>query len=358
MKYIVYLTTNLINKNIYVGVHGTESITKFDGYLGCGVNRYNPSSILHPKTPFQHAVKKYGFDSFYRTTLKIFDTSQEALDFEQEIVDLDFINRKDTYNITVGGSKPPRHDIKCYQYDLNGNFLKEWESITQAALNYSNCVGGNIFTAIQFNKTSYNSLWTTYKVDKLNLENFHVYSPKTPVYLYTNDMKFYKSFDSMSQVSKYLNSSLSHIQRAIKTFTKVSEYYISDKLYDILPVNKTRLSGLVHQYNVSGEYIRSYNSIKEAEDILGINLPGINTSIKLDQVYKGFIWRRGEKLESVPSKITSEIKAKKVGQYTIDGQLVKIFNTVREARKEFPNVSKVLSGVARHCHNFIFKYIE
>lgn len=37
MKYIVYLTTNLVNKKIYIGVHGTENPDKFDGYLGNGV---------------------------------------------------------------------------------------------------------------------------------------------------------------------------------------------------------------------------------------------------------------------------------------------------------------------------------
>lgn len=32
MKYIVYLTTNIVNNKIYVGVHGTKDPTVFDGY--------------------------------------------------------------------------------------------------------------------------------------------------------------------------------------------------------------------------------------------------------------------------------------------------------------------------------------
>ena len=32
-KYIVYLTMNLVNKKIYVGVHKTKTPYKFDGYL-------------------------------------------------------------------------------------------------------------------------------------------------------------------------------------------------------------------------------------------------------------------------------------------------------------------------------------
>ena len=42
----------------------------------------------------------------------------------------------------------------------------------------------------------------------------------------------------------------------------------------------------------------------------------------------------------------------------MEGELIKEFNTLREARKEFPNISKVLRGEAQHCHNFKFKYLE
>ena len=61
-----------------------------------------------------------------------------------------------------------------------------------------------------------------------------------------------------------------------------------------------------------------------------------------------------EKLDP-PRKVN---KIRKIGQYTMDGRLVKTFNTLREARAEFPNVSKVLRGTANHCHNFKFKYLE
>ena len=32
MKYIVYLTTNLVNNKIYIGVHQTDNPDVFDGY--------------------------------------------------------------------------------------------------------------------------------------------------------------------------------------------------------------------------------------------------------------------------------------------------------------------------------------
>ena len=42
----------------------------------------------------------------------------------------------------------------------------------------------------------------------------------------------------------------------------------------------------------------------------------------------------------------------------MDNVFVKSFDTLREARKEFPNVSKVLNGTAKHCHNYKFKYLD
>lgn len=49
--------------------------------------------------------------------------------------------------------------------------------------------------------------------------------------------------------------------------------------------------------------------------------------------------------------------AKKVGQFDLNGNLIKVFDTVRECRKEFGNVSRVLSGKATKCKGYTFKYI-
>lgn len=67
MKYIVYLTTNLSNNKIYIGVHGTENPDIFDGYIGNSINIFESNPELkHPKIPFHKAVKKYGYSSFRR----------------------------------------------------------------------------------------------------------------------------------------------------------------------------------------------------------------------------------------------------------------------------------------------------
>jgi len=38
MEYIIYLTKNIVNNKIYVGVHKTEDSNVFDGYYGNGLS--------------------------------------------------------------------------------------------------------------------------------------------------------------------------------------------------------------------------------------------------------------------------------------------------------------------------------
>lgn len=88
-RYYVYKTTNKKNGKFYVGVHRSSDITN-DAYLGSG------HTMLK-------AIKKYGPDSFEREIITHFDNYQEAFELEELIVDKEFVDREDTYNLAVGG---------------------------------------------------------------------------------------------------------------------------------------------------------------------------------------------------------------------------------------------------------------
>jgi group I intron endonuclease len=91
--HIIYQTTNLINKKIYIGYHYQASDTT-DNYLGSG------STLLK-------AITKYGKENFIRETLFVFEDELSALEKEREIVNEQFLSRPDVYNLTLGGGKPP-----------------------------------------------------------------------------------------------------------------------------------------------------------------------------------------------------------------------------------------------------------
>lgn len=134
MKYIVYQTVNKVNNKIYIGVHGTTNPNEFDGYIGNGVSIYRPATYMNPKTPFQYAVKKYGIKSFIRTILKIFDKEEDAYKLEEQLVNKEFLQREDVYNLALGGriTELANPKKKVYMYDLDGNFEMEFDGVNEA----------------------------------------------------------------------------------------------------------------------------------------------------------------------------------------------------------------------------------
>ena len=118
-KQFFFLSTNKINNKIYIGVHETENPNIFDGYIGCGVYKHQPSTYMYPKTPFQYAVKKYGVDAFERVVLFIYDDEISAYKKEAELVDLNFIKQAHVYNACIGGDIAHNYK-KLYQFDLTG----------------------------------------------------------------------------------------------------------------------------------------------------------------------------------------------------------------------------------------------
>ena len=88
MYYLIYQITNKINGRIYIGKHKTKN--KNDVYMGSGI------LILLDE-------KKYGIENFEKTILFECQSEEEMNQKEAEIVNEEFVNRKDTYNIALGG---------------------------------------------------------------------------------------------------------------------------------------------------------------------------------------------------------------------------------------------------------------
>ncbi|ANA49514.1 homing endonuclease [Salmonella phage vB_SnwM_CGG4-1] len=92
MYYLIYQIQNNINKKIYIGAHATTNIN--DSYMGSGVN-------------IVKSIAKYGVENFTKQILFIFKTSEEMYKKEAEIVNEEFVLRRDTYNAALGGRGNP-----------------------------------------------------------------------------------------------------------------------------------------------------------------------------------------------------------------------------------------------------------
>lgn len=107
-KYTVYKTTNKLNGKIYVGIHKTKNPN--DDYIGSG-------------KLFRRALKKYGEENFEKEVLFIFDTPEEMISKEKEIVNKLFLESENTYNIIEGGYGGFSYinDTKKNLYGKNGD---------------------------------------------------------------------------------------------------------------------------------------------------------------------------------------------------------------------------------------------
>lgn len=357
MIYIVYCTTNIVNKKIYIGVHKCEN-NKFDGYLGNGVYENEPHTYNKPKYPFQFAVQKYGPKKFKRITIKEFDNAEDAYSLEAELVNEDFLKRKDVYNIALGGhgGDIAQLAVKCYQYDTSGNFLAEYKSYQEAATTVNRGFT-TIKRAIKEKIKAGNSYWSLEKVDKLDLSQYKTTNNKIPVFQYSQNGEYDCCYESISDAARVINSEPTLISRAIKLGYLVNSKYFSLEFQS--HYSKARENYLrgkhVFQYSLSGEFLKEYNSCAEAERALNAK-QGLSTALKLGRTFAGYQWSL-EKLGNLES-VEIKFQARKVGQYDLDGNLIKIFNTVTECRKEFSGCRHVLSGRSKTSGGYIFKYIE
>ena len=89
MKYhYVYKITNLLNNHFYIGVHNTDDLN--DGYMGSGKR-------LHI------AYKKYGIKNFKKDIIIFFNSSDDAFEYEKQIVNESLVDDNNCYNLVNGG---------------------------------------------------------------------------------------------------------------------------------------------------------------------------------------------------------------------------------------------------------------
>ena len=357
MKYIVYLTTNLINNKIYIGVHGTENPNEWDHYLGCAVFDNVPNSYNKRQTPFQCAVAKYGPKNFHRKTLRVFDNLQDALDLERWLVCPSFIERTDTYNITLGGGMPPTLEKHIYQYDLDGNFVKEWQSIISITTNF-NCNKDRIRMVIDDKRSFEASYWTEEYYKKLDTKEYRP-SSRGSIRQYTTYGKFLKSFKNTTEAAKALDIDRSKITNAIYGKYATSGFWFlkEGETIESYLDGSIKNSPKIYQYNVNGDFIKVYENIKILKKEFKCNKKDLERAIKNSDKFFDYYWSysRYDNILLENPELEQKIP-RKVYQFTLEGDFIREWDSITECRKQFPSVLQVCLGKRNHCHKFKFSF--
>ena len=352
MNYIVYLTLNKINNKFYIGVHQTENLS-FDGYLGCGIYANCPKTYKKCDTPMKSAVSKYGPKNFYRITLQVFDNIEDALKLEKLIVNESFIKNTNNYNVCLGGGMPPLLAKNVYQYDSNGCFIMEWQSI-KSITDFYKCNKDRIAMVIKDKRSFNNNYWSFTKMEKLDLSEYRTSFHEGKIMQYSLDGVLLNEFDSVDQISSLLDINKKQIANAIYSGSKTSGYYFTKKNDIDYILNNKKIKFKIYQYTIDGKFIKEYKDLADVKKVMKIKKSKILRAIKNNGICNNYRWS-DEKHDSIEIKSKNR-KAVKVDQYTIDGVFVKTWDTISGCLKEFSGARKVLSGERESTNGFIFKY--
>ena len=359
MKYIVYCTTCLVNNKIYIGVHKTENPDVFDGYIGNGIDKSHLKQVMeNPQTAYQRAVKKYGYKNFKRATLFIFNTEKEAYAKEAEIVDLEFVKRRDTYNTSLGGYGGTVYE-PIYQYDLNGNFIKKWDG-SKFAIEHYNCNPSRFLMAIKDKRSAFESYWTKEYVEHLDVTE-HKKSIRSEIYQFDFNGNLIKTWSSVNQIVEEEKMSRSSLDDAIQKSRPLKNYFwvkLKDNIWDIIKSeidNKQKKP--CSRYTKEGDLIKTYSGISQCAKETGYSRDKIKKAILSGELYENSLWSYYTTPKYEKYNPSALDKGCKVGAYDLDGNLVKVYRTVGECAKEHPKCREVLKGFRNKTHNLVFKYI-
>lgn len=189
----VYMTTNDENSKYYIGIHTGDVIT--DGYYGSG-------NLL------KNSIKKNGTNRFSQHIISKFHDVDLALWFEKCLVGQDVVNDDLSYNITIGGGKPPIRDISGENNPMKS--LKQ-----RKRMRYNNPVKSKTVREKISNSLKGKIPWNKGR----SLTNEHIQRikdsrNKKPVIQFTKDGKILGEYDSCEDA--YNSTGIYHIGRAAK----------------------------------------------------------------------------------------------------------------------------------------------
>lgn len=346
--YTVYCHTNKINGKKYIGITSQKPEKRW------GTNGRN-----YKGQKFHNAIEKYGWDNFEHELLFNNLTEQSAKDKEIELIRT-YNTQRNGYNISSGGDDIYDNSIPLSQYDLDGNFIKEWESASQIEreLGYSKssilrCVNGE-------SKQSYGHIWIK-KGDDLIIGN-HLYKEyMNEIDMYEKEGTFIKTFISPPIASQETGISLSHIRECYNGNLLSAGGYVwrlHGDSFDKYRTNRTTntfLDKSVYIYDLSGNLLYKFLSEKEASVFLECDASAVGRACRGGNIScKGYILRfDGDPFDKYSTNISKKVTKNSynpkiniaVDQYTFDGEFVSTYPSISNASKTLGGVYHILDVI-------------
>ena len=336
-NYKIYIHRNKINGKVYIGQ--TKQPLK---------SRWNNGYGYKQCTKFWNAIQKYGWDNFEHKLIEDNLTLDEANRKEQYYIQK-YNSIDNGYNISIGGGSNYGSGKNIYQYDLNGNYIKEWFSISDIAEAFDvndassiyNCISNKINSCFGFQ-------WSYVKKEKIppvkSKSEIISELKRKPVYQYDRNGIFVKKYDYLEEVEKdgfnYKNVSECCKGKRISSGNYQWRYEQYDNVKAVLSpheIKAKKQSKKVYQYSLEGIFIKKYDSVSCASKNTGLSFQSISKCCLGNQKTSGgYQWSYNylENLSPVKaySRVIKHKKGKSVNVYK-DGLLINTYVSVNEVAR-------------------------
>lgn len=350
-NYIVYKLTNVVNNKIYIG--GTSD--KLDDRF----HQHVVKSKAGSNYPLHRAIREYGEDAFTRVVLEECESLQQLNEREAYwIATLSASNSEIGYNNKVGGGirlqslesrrkignahrgKVSEKRMPLLQYSAQGDFIKEYPSLTDAAKENklsNSCILRSLtkkcvrpskknpyiwiyketlqnvplkvnpedyFSDLDYKPTSLEKYASTRKY----FDGGDVLKLATPVAQYSLDGKLIAKYFSIAEACRQTGVSSTHI----KAFLKDPDHYSKIKRKDrtkyiwkacdkndpdvfktedeIRALSAKKNSHIVRGYDLEGNLVKEYSGIRAFEKAEHVDRRTVQLYILEDAPYKGIYW--------------------------------------------------------------------
>lgn len=339
-KWTVYKHTTP-NDKVYIGITSRKP-----------QSRWRENGKGYKNQLFWKAIEKYGWENIKHEIIKENLTEQEAKLLEIELIkQYNSANSDYGYNLTIGGdcTNPETNQKTVYQYDMNGNFIKEWSSLTLASLTLGLLDLSKISACCLNKSKSYGGyIWKYEKSDKVksvdtknkNVYQYDLYGNYIRKWDSTMDIKRQLGFDN-SGISKCCLKKCRSVNGYIWSYNKFTNEEIQtikekqenkDTKRKNKEKNRTKEKRYIYQYALDGSFIRIWKSAGEIERELGYAHTHICKCCneKLKTAY-GYVWRYNYTENLKPTKVNTN---KIVYQYSPQKKFIKEWESTRAVERE------------------------
>lgn len=172
---------------------------------------------------------------------------------------------------------------------------------------------------------------------------------------------FIREFLGVNEICSTLNLSKASVDDAMSRKKPLKGFYFISHgdIHAIIKsndINSSTKDLCISSYDPNTKkLVKTYKGIKIAAKEIHCDYKTLKKHLVKGEIFKDFLWSFGYK---DIYELQTEPQPRKVAQYDLEGNLIKIWDRVLDCAKEHPKVRDVLKGTRNKTHGYTFKWVD